>query len=369
MPSIDSIVEVAITVQDGGLTRQGFNSLLIAGGSGSFNSGATTPFNVGEVRRYTSLKQLANDQAILQDTTNSGAGTTGTGEVFKMASVAFQQQPSVPAVYVGYLTDQSSPTGADINTMRGSNDDWFGYVSEFNDAGDTAVQITSLGTDKVSFFLVETAVASLSGETLNFTSKYASLWHTKSASTLGGKYVNVGIASRILSLIPGSYTSAFKNLSGVDVSSYTATEELLLRPTGATVAHRINQYSPIGGKAVTWPGIVSDVGAVGYIDTYIGTSYLQARMTEDVFSIIQSVDKIPYSNAGVSMITAIMASRLQQSIREGFLLADPAPAVFAPDVVDITAADRSARILPDVEFTANVAGAVQTVKIQGTLII
>jgi len=351
MPSINEIVQVQISVSSSALTRKGFNSLMIGASQVDLPS-----FAVGEVRPYTSLKQMQEDNDV-----------DATKPAYKMASIAFSQQPAVPTVYLGCLAaDDTSLSGGEVAALRQDNDDWFGYVSTFNNPADIALQEADMGKDKYGFYLVEGATSGLTG--YNTLTAYSSLWHTKSTDA-DAKYVNVGIASRILSRIPGSYTAAFKSLQGVELSKYTAQEELELRPTGASPSHRINQYSSTAGRGITWEGVTADVATKGYIDTYIGVAYLQARITEDVFAVLAAVDKVPYTNAGVSMITSPIEARLSQSVSEGFLKGVPAPIVTAPEVFDITAADRANRLLPDVKFEAFTAGAVHSVKIDGTLII
>ena len=54
-------------------------------------------------------------------------------------------------------------------------------------------------------------------------------------------------------------------------------------------------------------------------------------------------------------------------ILDGGLAADPAPVVTAPKVADVAAADKVARRLPDIDFTATLAGAVHEVVISGVI--
>ena len=51
----------------------------------------------------------------------------------------------------------------------------------------------------------------------------------------------------------------------------------------------------------------------------------------------------------------------------GILAADPAFTVTAPAVADVSAGDKTARTLPDVDFDATLAGAIHKVEISGTV--
>ena len=359
MPSLQDIVQVNITLESSALSVKGFNSLLIAGKSQSFAEGQPMSFTVGEVRKYTSLAQVQADSGIKSD-----------GVVYDMASVAFAQQPSTAAVYIGYAKDTTSDADVsieadDIIALRASNDEWFGYVSEFNDATSIATQDTSLNGEKYGFYLIEGAVDSIPSG-LDSLSHYSSLWHTKSTDQKA-KLVQVAVASRLLALKPGSYTGAYKTLEGVSASQYTSTEEGLLRPTDGTPAHRINQYSTVAGRAITWEAVTASTAILGFIDTYIGQLYLQARLEEDIFAQLARSPKIPYTDAGVQTLTSTIQLRLNESVRDGFLKASPAPVVQAPRINEIPDTVTSSRQLPDINFVAETAGAIHTVIIDGKI--
>jgi len=360
MPSLQEIVDVSITLESSALTVRGFNSLMLAGKSASFVGGAPSPFAVGDVRPYTTLSEVQADAAIAAD-----------GEIMKMAQVAFAQSPSMSVLYIAYAKDTTSDPDEQIETsdlldIMATNNEWFGYCSEFNDPLSIKRQNDALGSTKYGFYLIEDAPDAIPAG-LDGLSDYSSLWHTKSTDTAGGKYVNVAVASALLALKPGSYTAAFKSLQSVELSTYSPAEEKLLRPTDGTPAHRINQYSSVSGRGITWEGVTANVSVKGFIDTYIGKIYLQARLEEDIFAQLASVGKVPYTNAGAQIITTAVLTRLNESVRDGYLKAVPAPVVAPIQLDQIPATSVSARVLPDVRFTAETAGAIHTVKINGTI--
>jgi len=351
MPSLSTIVDVDITLSSGAVATKGFNSLCLLGKSTSFETG----FVLSEVRVYSTIEEVVGDSDIKAD-----------GEIYKMAQIAFKQQPSMDSLYIGHLSAAAEAlTVTEVNDLLESNNEWFGYAGEFNEAADISTLDINL-SGKYGFFLIEEAVGSLPSG-LDALSHYSSLWHTKSTKTAGEKYVNVAVASRLLALQPGSYTGAFKELVGVEASQYTTTEEGLLRPAGNSPACKINQYSVTAGRAITWPAQTASVQSVGFIDTYIGTLFLQARLEEDVYSVFVQQPKIPYTPAGAQSIIAAVSARLDQSVREGFLKAQPAPVVELPDFSTIPDTAVSSRMLPDIKFFAEAAGAIHTVKIAGNV--
>ncbi len=350
MPDINEIVDITISVENSALSRQGFNSLLVAGGSTDFKADASVPFAIGDVKEYSSMQAVIDDDAVLP-----------SGEVYKMASIAFAQTPAVPKLFIAYATDQATITAADVALIIQNNSDWYGWASSFQTAAEIElIDATLAAAGKAPFYLNEDPLTDLDNVLYpSSVSTVSSLWHTK--STGPGKYINVAIASRILAQTPGAYTAAFKTLASVDVSEYTGTEESKLAEL------RINRYVPVQGRNVTYDG-VNGPGNNGYLDTYIGVQYLKARMSEDVFSTIASVEKVPFTNDGINLIVNTVKRRLQQSIADGFGAPDPAPTVTAPLVTEVNPVDKSNRLLSPIDFVLYEAGAIHKVTIKGRVV-
>jgi len=350
MPDINEIVDITISVENSALSRQGFNSLLVAGGSTDFKADGSVPFAIGDVKEYSSMQAVIDDDAVLP-----------SGEVYKMASIAFAQTPAVPKLFIAYATDQATITAADVALIIQNNSDWYGWASSFQTAAEIElIDATLAAAGKAPFYLNEDPLTDLDNVLYpSSVSTVSSLWHTK--STGPGKYINVAIASRILAQTPGAYTAAFKTLASVDVSEYTGTEEAKLAEL------RINRYVPVQGRNVTYDG-VNGPGNNGYLDTYIGVQYLKARMSEDVFSTIASVEKVPFTNDGINLIVNTVKRRLQQSIADGFGAPDPAPTVTAPLVTEVNPVDKSNRLLSPIDFVLYEAGAIHKVTIKGRVV-
>ena len=165
-------------------------------------------------------------------------------------------------------------------------------------------------------------------------------------------------AGKMLPTDPGSQTWKFKTLAGITADDLTATQE------GSVEAKNGNLYTVVAGISMTSEGIVA---SGEFADIIRGTDWIQARIAENVFAALINGPKVPYTNAGVDIVKARVSQILQQAVFRNILRADPAPEVTAPLVADIALADRSARLLPDVEFTGQFAGAIHKVQIQGTI--
>lgn len=167
---------------------------------------------------------------------------------------------------------------------------------------------------------------------------------------------------QMASLNPGSTTLHGKTLKGCTVSRFTTTQENTIKNKNGNI------YTMIAGVGFFVDGkMVSG----SFFDIQHGRLWLEARMEEDIFSLIkQKADmgkKIPYTDEGVGMVVAKMQTRLQNAVDIGFLAATPRFKVYPPLVANIPTTDKINRLLPDVPFEATLAGAIHRIKIRGVV--
>jgi len=162
---------------------------------------------------------------------------------------------------------------------------------------------------------------------------------------------------------PGSSTWKFKTLAGVDFTELTATELNNLGLTEVPGNH-VNHYTRIGGVSITREGWAS---SGRFIDVTRFVDWLHARIQERLYSILVNVEKIPFTDSGVALVQNAIEAQLKEGVAVGGLAADPAPVVTAPLVADVSTNDKALRLLPDITFTATLAGAVHKIQIAGTV--
>jgi hypothetical protein len=119
----------------------------------------------------------------------------------------------------------------------------------------------------------------------------------------------------------------------------------------------------IGGVGVTLDG---KVASGEYIDIIIGTDWIEARLREAVFSALVNNRKLPYDDSGITAVVGLVKGVLNEAASAGILQADSIQ-VTAPTYAEIPQADKIARHLPGVKFTALYQGAIHRVTIQGTI--
>lgn len=162
---------------------------------------------------------------------------------------------------------------------------------------------------------------------------------------------------------PGSDTWKFKTLAGVDYTILTDTELNNMGLTEVPGKH-VNHYTRLGGVSITREGWAS---SGRFIDVTRFIDWLHARIQERLYSILVNVEKVPFTDAGVALVQNAILAQLNEGVSVGGLTADPAPVVTAPLVANISSNDKANRLLPDITFTATLAGAVHKIQIAGTV--
>lgn len=160
---------------------------------------------------------------------------------------------------------------------------------------------------------------------------------------------------------PGSETWKFKTLATVTADTLTSTQRTNCNNKGCTY------YVTEAGINVTAGTPGGTVAAGEFIDVVRFRDWLKARIAESCFARLANTKKIPFTDAGIAIIEAEIRARLQEGIDNGGLSNNPAPTVTVPLASSVSAANKAARLLPDVEFNATLAGAIHKLTIEGVL--
>lgn len=165
----------------------------------------------------------------------------------------------------------------------------------------------------------------------------------------GVEWLAAGWLAGALTTTPGAATMAYKSVAGVKVDKLLASEEsTILTKNGS-------HYTNTGGLAITFEG-KSGVGE--FMDTTRFIDWVYARMRETVLGALANNPKIPFTDGGVDIMRGLILSVIQAGITAGGFAETPTPTVTAPKVKDVSAANRINRILPDIQWTAQLAGAI-----------
>lgn len=301
--------------------------------------GADTTLTVTDATTKLSIEaKVAGIDFTIENAVNSKLSVLSVDEFSTSAVTALQEIKDIDTDF--YYVLMTSRSADDITAMAA-------YI-------ETQVMLffaTSIDTDIEA--AVTTDVVSVL-KALNY-DRTVMLHSLKSENYLAAAYVSIMAPKD-----PGSATWKFKTGSGITAAKYSDTIRTRIK------GKNCNIYNTFAGVDIFEDGKVI---SGEFIDIIQGTDWIRVNIQADVYSNFVNSDKVPYTNAGIDAVKSLVLAVLKKAIALGILAADPTPTVTAPDVSTISAADKAARVLPDVAFGATYSGAVHKVKMKGKLIV
>lgn len=174
--------------------------------------------------------------------------------------------------------------------------------------------------------------------------------------------VAAGWVGRCAPLEPGSFTWKYKTVNGVSEADIGATELIQLHHDGG------NSYIQKMGVLQSSEGLTT---SGEYIDIMQSQDFVEARISENVHMLLFNSDKVPYDDSGIALIGGQIREVMQLATGQGIIAKDENDDgiwnIYLPRRADIPAAQRATRVLPDIEFDFELAGAVHGVKIRGII--
>lgn len=325
-------VDVVITRQTAAVSQQGFGTPLILATS-----------KVAAYTEYTDISGIGTDFG------------TSSNE-YKLANAIFAQSPRPAKIAIyGILYDgttTSQLTDA-LNTLILAHNDWY-YLTcpEQSDAEVTALANWISTQDKMYFFTT-------SNKTLNALNVENAVGIVVPDPTVyaAEAWVGYGAPQDI-----GSFTWSFKTLNGINPSGYTETDISTIETS------KLNTYITQGGVNITSN---SQTTTGEFVDVIESTHYVKARMTENVFGLLARSPKIPFTDAGIAQVVHEVETTLKQAFDQGIIASDdagkPIYSIQYPKRSELSTNQRASRVLPNVKWSATIAGAVHNVDINGSL--
>lgn len=162
--------------------------------------------------------------------------------------------------------------------------------------------------------------------------------------------------------VPGASTWKFKTLVGITPDDLTAAQRLQCIGIPGTPGKNCNIYETVGGVGITEEGFMA---SGRFIDITVGIDWLTSEIQTNVFTALVNSPKIPYTAAGIAVIENAIRAAIQTGVNNGLIDGASDITITAPDIADISTADKANRLLPDVRFSCRLAGALHFVEIQG----
>lgn len=356
--ALKDIVNINITRETRSVAVAAFNVPLIL-----------SPFAVisgkftGRAKSYGGIADVAADFA-------------SSSPVYAMAAAIFSQNPCVSRVVVGRCEPGSGSaaiTGTiaeNLTAIQAEDDSWYGILADQalagligGTSGEPGLAAWTESAKRLLFVWSDDADILDPSEDADIASALKAKNYDRSvilyhaAPSAGDDYPDSAWVGEGFPYEPGSSTWAYKTLKGIAADNITATAE------GALKGKNCNWYNSVGGVSITQQG---KVASGEYIDVIIGTDWMEARLREAVYAVLVNQRKLPYDDSGIAAVEGLVRGVLNDAAGKGIIQRDSIQ-VSVPKYADIPQADRIARHLPDVKFSALYLGAIHSVRIDGTL--
>jgi hypothetical protein len=153
-------------------------------------------------------------------------------------------------------------------------------------------------------------------------------------------YPEMAWLGRVTPFANGSITFAGKTLNGQTATALTESQMTNLKNKKG------NYYVENGGVNITYPGTAAGGNSIEFL---WDIDYFQAKTTENVYRVFVNNNKIPFNQAGINQMASPMVQTVNQMISQGVLDAfnedGSQPIIVIPNISDISAEDRAARLM------------------------
>ena len=275
--------------------------------------------------------------------------------------------PSVtPATGTGSYTASETWSNA-IQQCFNYNSNWYGLAITSSIEADILSSAGMIESLKRIFIARSSDVDNLdSTDTGSILYQLKALGYDRTLTIYNGEtasyFADASLLGRMLPTIPGSTNWAFKSLTGV------IADGLLSSQSTSIFTNNGNTYEALAGQSIFRYGKVS---SGEWIDIIRGADWLQARLQENLYSTLINVDKIPYTDAGGTIIENKIREILEQGVENDFISSNGAGVgqytINIPAVANIPTTDKLARLFSGITFEATLTGAVNKASIKGNL--
>ncbi len=258
-------------------------------------------------------------------------------------------------------TDASIATA--LNTLLAATTEFYGVIPTFTGKAEMVLAAAWAESNKklLMYQTFDSAVPLATASNIMLTLQASSydhtvgIWHHDSS-----QFAHAAWMGSAFPYTPGSENWAYMTLSGVSASPATVLSE-----TGVSNIETAkgNYYRAYRNLSFTRLGFAA---SGEYADVVRGIDWLQARMQENLVNLLANNLKIPFTDAGLTLVANVLNGVLLQGVTNGLLVAG-SPVVTVPLASAISAEDKAARQLTGVTFSANLAGAINYVVVNGSV--
>lgn len=289
--------------------------------------------------------------------------TGNVGSLLTLSGFVVTAGASQPTVAVA-TTTAAVTFSTGLTAIQAVNNSWYGLaITNHTDPVNLDVAAWA-EANAVLFGAASASAAILTTATTDVASVFQAKSYTKSFmlynSAPDANFPEVAWLVSQLIPAPGSQTWAYKTLAGVTADTIATLSDT--QRTNA-LAKNCNVYDN-RVVAITEPGITP---SGQFIDTMVGVAWLKTNMATDIFNLLKTLPKVPYTDKGMAIVENTIRTRLALAVTQGVLDGSVGPVITIPTVASQAAGDRAARIVRNIQFSQKLAGAIQNLYVVGTV--
>lgn len=247
----------------------------------------------------------------------------------------------------------------DIQALQQVNDDWYCLILTSRDDLEILQVAAYIEALRKIFLAASDDLSIKTSSTIDLGSVLKQKTYHRTALLWSGDEANgpeAAWAGRKLPTDPGSEQWRYASLSGISTDVLNATELTNLN------TKNVNHYTTVGGVGIVQKG---KMASGQWIDVTRFLDWFTARVQEGIYGLLVSVEKVPYTDGGVTSLEAIVRAKIEEGIRVGGISRDDGYTVESQKVAEVDPQLRQDRIFPDIAFEFRLAGAIGEVTVKG----
>lgn len=249
----------------------------------------------------------------------------------------------------------------DLAAIANEDSSWFAFVNPWNSTAEGAVATTFAEANSKYFAAgtvhseVPTVVSASATDAPELAKDGSYRFTNYMYSPHMSEFAEAARLGRFLPEKPGSAVWLNKPLVGCTAPVLTETHRTNMKAKNCDWVETIQGLTIVRGDG--------QVASGAFIDDVIGLEWFQSEARADILDMQIAAGKIPYTDAGIESIAAVLRGVCQRAVAQGVFASSPAPAVSVPKASTVSSGDRGTRTLNGVQVSAYLAGAVQKVNV------
>lgn len=326
-------------------------------------------------------KTMSKTTAISQADELLDYGYTTEDAAYIAATVAFSQNPAPGSIYICIRKETSTESAqtvtyedikATLARAKGEVSFYGIHLTDFGNEADIQGAVTWAEANEKIFGFEYSDITDCPVKNFSYYRSFGIFsgqadGYDEDEQPVENAYAALAWMAKCFGYDPGTETWNLKELASVVPSALSTDEKKTLEDSN------INTFRRYAGSNVTFGG---NMLSGEWIDVIRFRDWLKAEMQTNVFNVIKTNRKVPFTDNGISLIEGQMEATLSKGQTIGGIApteydADdneiPGYTVTVPLASDLTEAERKSRKLTGCRYTARLAGAIHIVEIHGNL--